>query len=255
MKKTLPGNFFQIAAILCFSICSHAATFSLNPSLDAFVTPGASGTLSGNNYGGAGALSVAAPGLSQGEFQSLLQFNLSGAKSSFDSQFGIGQWSIQSVTLQLTATAPNNAIFNASSAGQFSASWMQNDTWTEGTGTPQSPTTTGITFSTLNSFLGAGDEALGTFSFNGGTTGNTTNTLGLTSSFLADLLGGNNVSIRLLAADTTVSYLFDSKSFGTASSRPLLTITAIPEPGPLALGLMGMCFFMRWGYATRLKQG
>ena len=96
-----------------------SATFSLNPGADAFVTSGPSGTLSANNYGGAGALSVTAPGLSQGEFQSVLQFDLSGAKSSFDSQFGPGQWSVQSVTLQLTATSPNNAIFNASAAGLF----------------------------------------------------------------------------------------------------------------------------------------
>jgi len=156
MKTALSRNFFPIAAVLCFSIRVHAATFGLNPALDAFVTTGPSGNLSGNNYGGAGALSVAAAGLSQGEFQSLLQFNLSAARNSFDTQFGIGQWSIQSVTLQLTATAPNNAIFNTSSAGQFSASWLQNDSWTEGTGTPQSPTTIGITFSTLNSFLSAG---------------------------------------------------------------------------------------------------
>ena len=184
-----------------------------------------------------------------------MQFNLSAARNSFDTQFGIGQWSIQSVTLQLTATAPNNAIFNTSSAGQFSASWLQNDSWTEGTGTPQSPTTIGITFSTLNSFLSAGDEALGTFSFNGATSGNTTNTLGLTSSFLADLLAGNEVSLRLSAADSTVSYLFDSRSFSTSSSRPLLTITAIPESGALAVGLVGLCFVMRWGSAARPRQG
>src|SRR6266404_5777901 len=115
-----------VLAALAFLLCLHApaASFSLNPSADAFVTTGPSGNLSISNYGGAGALSVASPDLPQGEFQSVLQFGLSGAKSSFDAQFGIGQWSIQSVTLQLTATSPNNAIFNASAAGQFGISWM-----------------------------------------------------------------------------------------------------------------------------------
>jgi hypothetical protein len=89
----------------------YSATFTLNPSMDAFVTTGPSGTLSGNNYGGAGALDVAAPGLAKGEFQSVLQFDLSGARASFDTQFGAGQWNIQSITLSLTATSPNNAIF------------------------------------------------------------------------------------------------------------------------------------------------
>src|SRR5258705_2133501 len=121
---------FGLAAMACL-LClqSEAATFSLNPGADAFVATGPSGNLKNNNYGGAGGLSVAAPNLSQGEFQSVLQFGLSGAKSSFDSQFGVCQWSIQSVTLQLTATAPNNPIFNASAAGQFTLSWMQNDGW------------------------------------------------------------------------------------------------------------------------------
>src|SRR3977135_2320578 len=82
-------------------LCLHAsaATFGLNPGADAFVTTGPSGNLKNNNYGGPGAESVAAPNLSQGVFHSALQFGLSGAKSSFDSQYGAGQWSIQSVTL------------------------------------------------------------------------------------------------------------------------------------------------------------
>src|SRR5215470_6749489 len=140
-----------IRAFVCVaslaSTAGWAASSSVNPSADAFVAAGPTGNLSNNNYGGAGAISIAAPNLSQGEFQS------------------VGQWFIQSVTLQLTATAPNNAIFNASAAGQLSISWMQNDGWTEGTGTPQAPTPTGLTFSTLNTFLSPADEALGTFNF------------------------------------------------------------------------------------------
>src|SRR5262252_5814947 len=128
MKTILIRRFLEIAAIALCGLLPRsgwAATFSLNPGADAFVTTGPSGNLSSSNYGGGGALSVAAPGLSQGEFQSVLQFSLAGAKSSFDSQFGAGQWSVHSVSLQLTAAAPNNPIFNASSAGQFSISWMQ----------------------------------------------------------------------------------------------------------------------------------
>ena len=223
-----------IALLLALPV--RAATFSLNPSADAFATTGPTANLIGNNYGGAGALSVAAPGLSHGQFQSVLQFGLSGAKTTFDTQFGAGQWSIQFVTLQLTATAPNNAIFNSSAAGQFGISWMQNDSWTEGTGTPATPTTTGITYTSLtDTFIGGGDENLGTFSFAGGTNGNSTYTLSLTPSFSADVLAGNTVSFRMFAADTAVSYLFDSRNFGTTSFRPLLSIVAVPEPGSLSL--------------------
>jgi hypothetical protein len=229
------------ALALLLALTAQAATFTLNPSADAFVTTGPTANLTGNNYGGAGALSVAAPGLPQGQFQSVLQFGLSGAKTSFDTQFGAGQWTIHSVTLQLTATAPNNGIFNSSAAGQFGIFWMQNDAWTEGSGTPALPTTTGITYTSLTgTFNGGGDENLGTFSFAGGTSGNSTYTLGLTPSFSADVLAGNTVSFRMFAADSAVSYLFDSRSFGTTGFRPLLTVVAVPEPGSLALGLAAL---------------
>jgi hypothetical protein len=228
------------AALLALSsLVARSATFSLNPTLDAFVTPGATGSLSSSNYGGAGALSVAAAGSPQGEFQSVLQFNLATAKSSFDAQFGAGLWTLQSVTLQLTAVAPNNAIFNAAAAGQFSLSWMQNDSWTEGTGNPGAPGSTGIIFSTISNFVSAADETLGTFSYNGATTGSSISTLNLTPAFSTDILTGNNLSLRMFAADSYVSYLFDSRTFGTASARPLLTITAVPEPSVLAIS--GLC--------------
>ena len=242
--KTIP-TCSRVAAALCWftallGISGHAATFALNPSIDAFVTAGPTGNLSINNYGGAGALSIAAAGLSKGEFQSVLQFNLNGAKSSFDSQFGAGHWSIQSATLQLTATPPNNSIFNPSGVGQFSVSWMQNDGWTEGNGTPQSPSASGVTFSTLSNFVGIGDEALGVFNFNGATNGNATYSLTLTPSFSAEILAGSTVSFRMFAADSTVSYLFDSQNFGNAALRPLLTISAIPEPGTVCLCAVGV---------------
>lgn len=239
------------AALSLLSLRLFAATFTLNPTADAFVTTGPTGNLTLNNYGGAGALSIAAPGLSGGEFQSVLQFNLSAARASFDAQFGAGQWSIQSITLSLTATAPNNPIFNASAAGLFGISWMQNDSWIEGTGTPAAPTSTGITFASLAGFLSAGDESLGTFSFVGGTSGSAAYSLGLTSGFSADALAGNVVSFRLFAADSTVSYLSDSRSFGTASARPLLSIVAVPEPGALCLLATGLTFLALTGASRR----
>jgi len=230
---------------LFLALTAQAATFTLNPSADAFVTTGPTANLSGNNYGGAGALSVAAPGLPQGQFQSVLRFDLSTARTSFDTQFGAGQWSIQSITLSLTATSPNNAIFNSSAAGQFGVSWMQNDSWTEGSGTPAAQTTTGITYTSLTgTIIGGGDEALGTFSFAGGTSGTAPYTLSLTSGFDADATAGNLVSFRLFAADSAVSYLFDSRSFGTTAFRPLLTVVAVPEPGSLALLATGAALLL-----------
>jgi hypothetical protein len=118
---------------------------------------------------------------------------------------------------------------------------MQNDAWTEGTGTPQAPTQTGITFGTLNNFLSPSDETLGTFNFNGATSGNSIYALGLSPSFSADVLAGNNVSLRMFATDSALSAVFDSRNFGTVSARPLLTITAVPEPGIAVLAVLGIC--------------
>jgi hypothetical protein len=228
------------AATLAFSLSLHAVTFLVNPTLDAFVTPGGSGTFAANNYGGAGALAVSAASLAQGEFQSVLQFNVAAAKSSFDAQYGTGGWTVQSVTLSLTAAAPNNAIFNSSAAGGFNIAWMQNDSWTEGTGTPALPTTAGITFSTLSNFVSGADQSLGTFSSSGATSGSLSYNLNVPSSFNSDLLAGGAVSLRLFAADAALSFTTDSRNFGTASARPLLTITAVPEPASIAFASLAM---------------
>ena len=185
-----------------------AASVSLNPAADAFVATGSSGALANNNYGSAGSLALSAAALSKGEFQSVLRFDTSTAKTTFDALYGPGAWTLQSITLQLSASTVNNAIFNANAAGSFNIGWLQNDSWTEGTGTPNAP---------------------------GASTGTFTYSLGLSGGFWSDTAAGNLVSLRLTAADNVVSFLSSSVQFGTAANRPLLTITAIPEPSTLSL--------------------
>lgn len=231
-----------------------AASVNLNPTMDALVTTGPTGNLSTSNYGSAGALAISAPGSSKGEFQSVMQFNLSSATSTFNSLYGAGAWTIQSITLQLNAT-PNSAptFFNTTTAGQFNLSLMQNNSWTEGNGTPAAPSATGINFSTLQSTYinNATDQALGTFSFGGNTSGMNTYTLTLSSSLISDLYSGSDLSLRGYAADSVVSYLFNSENFGTSADRPVLTITVIPEPTALALGAMGIALFGGWRLRNR----
>jgi hypothetical protein len=222
----------------------YGATSGLNSTADAFVTTGPANNLATNNYGAGGSVGLAAAGLPKGEFQTVLRFDTSAAKSSFDSLYGAGAWSLQSVTLQLTATTVNNTNFNANAAGSFGLSWMQNDSWIEGSGTPNAPGTTGITYNTLQStFINAGlDQALGTFSYGGSSSGSSVYTLNLSSGLVSDILAGDQVSIRSFGADNSISYLFNSHEFGTPGSRPLLSITAVPEPATttlLALGLVG----------------
>jgi hypothetical protein len=239
-------------AVAAMSVFSAAASqVIVNPAIDAFVTSGTNNTLVADNFGGAGALGVAASGLGNGEFQTVMQFNLAGAKSSFDTQFGTGQWAIQSVTLQLTSTPPNNPIFNPTAAGSFNVSLMLNNSWTEGTGTPAAPTTTGITFNSLPGFTSGSDEALGTFSFNGSTSGASTYTLTLSSDLTSDIINGSTASLRLFANDSVVSYLFNSRSGGSGTAHPELIINAVPEPGVMGLGAMGFSVIYFWRRASR----
>ena len=229
----------------------QTASFSVQPSADAFVTPGAIGSLSSSNFGAAGSLAIAAPGLPQGEFQSVLQFDLSAAQSSFNAQFGVGQWAVQSVTLQLTSSPHNNAIFNNVAAGQFNVSLMRNNSWVEGTGTGGIPSSDGISFSSLQGTYinNATDQALGTFAFPGGSSGQNNYVLNLSSGLAGDVTSGGDLSLRLFAADTGVSYLFSSRS-GTATARPdiLVQAVAVPEPSTVVLCAAALAVFwlLRW---------
>lgn len=141
------------------------------------------------NFGGAGALGVAPGNLSKGRFDSLIRFDTTGAKTLFDQAYGVGNWTVQSMSLRLTSTAPNNPAFNGQGAGpggtnvnfegNFNVYRITDNTWIEGTGTPPNGNATGVTFATEPS--NAADELIGDQRhFPGGTSGN--NFYDLTSS-------------------------------------------------------------------------
>ena len=248
--------------VIALGLPATATMISLNPIADAFVTGGSVHPNAGvptMNYGGAGALQVSAAGTTKGEMQSLLRFDFSTAKSSFDTTYGAGNWIFQSITFQLgtnfgtQGTQPNNPIFNTINAGLFQIDWLANDNWGEGSGTPALPfepsssPVDGVTFASLGSLISAADRSLGTFSYV--PVGNTNPpsippalyNLELNPDFLIDASAGNSVSFRVFAADSTVSYLFNSRSFG-GSTRPGLIVEAVPEPGMPSI-LAGGAFF------------
>lgn len=249
-----------IPVLLLLAASASGATVSLIPVADTFLAAGSADPNAGSpslNYGGAGALEISAAGSKEGEIQSLLQFDLTLARTTFDSTYGAGNWVISNITLQLgtnfgtQGAQPNNLIFNSINAGKFGIDWLANDNWGEGSGTPASPFTPanppidGATFNSLSSLLSGADRTLGAFTYT--PVGNTSPptvppasySLGLDPSFLTDVSAGDLVSLRAYAADSGVSYLFDARSFGTAANRPTLIVSAVPEPGSAAL-LLGV---------------
>jgi hypothetical protein len=226
----MKATFLLLAFGFGAAFTAGAQTLSLNPVSSAFL----SSAHPNSNYGGAGALELSATGSTNGIFDSVMQFNLASAAG----------LSIQSITLQLTAGSPNNPIFNAQASGSFSVIWMDNSSWIGGSGMPNSPGLTGITYNTLPNYLDASDESLGTFNLNAATSGTnfavSTLTLQLPSGFVNAVTSGSNVSLELVPSDNNVSYLCYSGSFTTISDRPLLTVTAVPEPASWWLAALGL---------------
>lgn len=230
-----------VALVFSTSLCHASVTINLNPTADAFVSTGPTGNLSANNFGGATNLSVAAAGLSKGQFQTYLQFDLSGTKSTLDSTLGVGTWQVQSVTLSFTTTsAPvGDTTFNVNGSGSFKFSLMtgaNGNNWTEGTGTVASPTTSGITFNNQTTFRTVNDPSLGIYTFGGGTTGTSGYSLTLVGALVSDITSGNLASIDVLANSTTVSYMMGSRE---SAIPPVLTITVIPEPSVWSMAALG----------------
>jgi len=177
-----------------------------------------------SNFGSAGALVVSGSGAANtnGQFASLLKFDLATAKTAFDAAYGAGGWTLDSIQLQLNATTPGNPTFNANAAGLVLVEWLADDTWLENT----------ITWNGMTALVGAGNESLGSLSYTGASSGSQVASLTASSGFTTDLQNGSTASFRLAAGDADVSMVVNSRNFGTAANRPalILSASAVPEP-------------------------
>jgi hypothetical protein len=88
--------------------------------------------------------------------------------------------------------------------------------------------------------------------------------LALAPAFLADIRSGGAVTFYLTAASAQVGFTVDSRSFGTASARPALEITAVPIPPPQVLRItsgpadhVSLAFgtLSNWNYALQYSDG
>jgi hypothetical protein len=166
------GAIALVGGLLCLgSIVKAQLTYTGADYADAFLATGSSNNpagsdLTGLNFGAAGILVIAPAASVKGEFQSVLKFSLSNALSLFNTNWGAGNWIITNISLVLNSNygsngvQPNNAIFPVVNGGQFVIEWLFDDDWVEGTGTPNLPTTDGVTYDSLPVQRSGPDEIL-----------------------------------------------------------------------------------------------
>lgn len=193
-------------------------------------------------YGYSGGLSVAGSQARnrnnqvRGIADTWIKFDPVPAVAAFDAHYGIGNWIITNVELKLFEfPTPFHPIFGIG-AGHFDIKWFSNDNWSQGVGTPNSPSpATGnqIGFTYGRSLLTSGlVETLGNFQ-NTLTATYHSFDLALTTGFTADLKTEGPVSLYFVATDTGTGFIFYASSH---SSAPIMVITADAAPADVCRG-------------------
>jgi hypothetical protein len=229
------------------SVEAGGATFILEPSADALLAS----SVPGNNFGGAGALSVAGPLASNGRQMSLLRFDVAATVASLNASLGVNGWRIDSLGLQLTIARPNNALFAPSTAGTIDVLWLGSDGWIEGTGSPNAPSTTGITYATASGLPGAGDELQASPAVTTATSGTANWPLAITGGLRADIAAGGPITFLIRADAGAVSAVFNSVQNPNGHPRLLIDASPVPEPSLLWLASVVMLRRSRMGGSPR----
>jgi hypothetical protein len=255
----------RFCAAMAFAIALIGCTFSgaaqnfviTNDVADAFLASGSAlnpkgSNLTANNYGGAGALAIAPSTATNGEFDSVLMFNTATAVSTLNTEYGAGNWSISGLTLSLAGTPgtqgapPPNNIFNAINSGVFDIDWTPDVSWVEGTGNPNAPSPTGVNFNSISTLL-QGSQSLGSYTFTPpGNNVYANYNLSLNTDLVTNVAGGELVSLYFYATNSTVSYLINSRSFGTATPELTIDVTVVPEPATVSLLAVSLGGVLCW---------
>jgi hypothetical protein len=169
-------------------------------------------------------------GQQNGLFDSLIRFPMSNVVTAVAGAFGTNGWVVTGAALSLNeVAAPNNPMFDRG-VGAFEIRWIASDTWVEGTGTPNFPTTDGVAYQDLSSLLNAArDEPLGSFT-NSGLDGTVSFPLPLAGGLVSNVVAGADVNLYLTAASESVGFTFNSRNFIGTNSWPSLAITAVAKP-------------------------
>ncbi len=220
---------------------AHGAMFTNAVSVDSFVRASAPTS----NYGAAGANSVSGAsatnnlGAANGAFDSFIRFNTFSMVTNFNALYGANGWAINGVTLQVSEQgAPNNAIFNRGK-GAFEIRWIANDNWTEGTGNPATPGTTGIVYTNEPGLLNVASDVSLRIYTNAEADVVETFSLPLANSMVSDMQAGGEVGLFMTAVDANVGFTFSSRSFSPTTGRPFLIVSAVPKPGIQSVAASG----------------
>ena len=241
MVRALPLRLpaFLGLCLLGFLPRAHAQiTYSNTTVADAFLATGSAenpdGDVADLNFGAAGTMGVAPATAMKGEFQSVARFDFSDAAPFFNTNYGSNGWTITGISLTLTSNygtagvQPNNAIFNIISGGKFVINWISDNDWAEGTGTPNLPTQDGVTYDSLPELTSGAVDVLCTNTYTPpGNNVPITYPLPLDTNLVAEIESGGQASFWFYAADTNISYLFNSKEYGRGN-QPLINVTASP---------------------------
>ena len=237
---------------------SHSqSSFTVNNTIaDAFLAAGSAANpvganLTGLNFGAAGTLAIAPASSTKGEFDSIIEFNLSGAFNQFNSTYGAGNWQVSGLKLSLASNfggqgeQPNNGIFNSINAGSFGIDWLGDNTWVEGTGggmgAPGYPSNSSVSFQSISSLFGNGSSSLGTFTYTPpGDNVYANYALPLDANLVSEAQSGGDASLYFFAADNQVSYLFNARSFSQNHPELIVTAESVPEQSSVILSAFGL---------------
>jgi hypothetical protein len=241
MKLKKQAFLFTAISGVLTTVMTARASVSVASSEEAMVLSGSPNT----SWDPKGAVEISGNGLntaySGNSEYAFMYFNTSAAVTSFDAQYGTGDWTLTGASVQLAANFatsgvyPNNNVFNEIEPGSFTLSYISNNGWLNSS-------SGGVTWNNKGNYLpGVGnnlEEALGTFSYAANGSSPFIWTLSPTSDFISSIDSGAT-SLYGTPADTSVGYLSNTITQGNPA---VLILTAQPTavPEPVLLSLLAM---------------
>ena len=210
-----------------YGYADDIATLATTATIDTSVREG----LDFNNYG-ADQVLAAATG-DDGAWTSAVQYNTGDLRDIFDASYGVNNWEVLNIRLTFTIADPNNGLlYSPSHNGPLGVSWGSNDNWVEGTGTYDSPSSSGLTFDTLDEALAPYAVSAGDFTYDGQLAGSQLHfNLTLDEQVMDDFINDTTMTFYVYSlvdgSNPTVAHF---NSVQAALGAPELSVTVLSGP-------------------------